>query len=150
MFKTILFTSFSVMSALAIPSPNAPTPGTKFNMGGDCTIGWDADTTGKWTTMNIQLMAGPNLAMQHLTSTFLYFLLIYGNMLVDLSNHLNSGCYGRWYRRKQQHLHISLPWCKPLVFRVIFHLDIELSALRLRPTPPSFFTNSRPLRSPPT
>ncbi|KLO09556.1 hypothetical protein SCHPADRAFT_943549 [Schizopora paradoxa] len=68
MFKTILFTSFSVMSALAIPTPNAPTPGTIFKTGGDCTIGWDADTTGKWTTMNIELMAGPNLAMEHLTT----------------------------------------------------------------------------------
>jgi len=68
MFKTILVASLPILSAFAIPSPNAPTPGTVFKTGGDCTIGWGADPTGKWTTMNIELMAGPNLNMEHLTT----------------------------------------------------------------------------------
>ncbi|KAG8949975.1 hypothetical protein FRC04_008054 [Tulasnella sp. 424] len=51
--------------ALADPSPLTPTTS---NVGGDCVISWSADTTGKWTQTNIQLMTGDNWNMVPITT----------------------------------------------------------------------------------
>ena len=53
----------------ADPNPTAPGPGAVFNEGSPCTISWDADSSGTWKTMNIQLMTGDNFNMIPLTST---------------------------------------------------------------------------------
>lgn len=55
-----------VFQASADPTPREPYSASVYNEGGDCTIIWDADPTGTWTTMNIQLMTGSNFDMVHL------------------------------------------------------------------------------------
>ncbi|KAF9515753.1 hypothetical protein BS47DRAFT_1381382 [Hydnum rufescens UP504] len=52
--------------AVAAPSATVPGPNDKYTEGGNCTIAWTADTSGLWTTMNIELMTGPNSPMVHL------------------------------------------------------------------------------------
>lgn len=47
----------------ADPNPNVPGPGDVYKEGGDCLIEWDADTTGKWTNMLIELKTGDNYQM---------------------------------------------------------------------------------------
>ncbi len=54
----------------ADPTPSAPGPGDVFKQGDQCTITWDADTSGVWKEMNIELMTGNNWEMVHITSTF--------------------------------------------------------------------------------
>lgn len=69
MFTSVFFAT--VLAAVAVradPSPNVPGPGDVYNEGSTCNIAWDADTTGTWTTMNIELMTGDNFNMIHLTS----------------------------------------------------------------------------------
>ena len=81
MFKAILLaTVLPILSALADPVPDAPAPGDSFNEGSTCHIGWTADTTGTWKTMNIELMTGDNFNMVQLTSEWhsvRVFLLLY-------------------------------------------------------------------------
>ena len=48
--------------------PTAPGPGDVFQDGGKCTFTWTADTTGTWKTMNVEIMSGSNLVMNHITS----------------------------------------------------------------------------------
>ncbi|POY70326.1 hypothetical protein BMF94_6606 [Rhodotorula taiwanensis] len=43
--------------------PTAPGPGEVFRVGQKCNIQWNLDTTGTWTSFEIQLMTGSNLAM---------------------------------------------------------------------------------------
>lgn len=75
MFKAVLFAvAFPVLRALADPVPDAPSPGEVFNEGSSCHIEWAPDTTGQWTTMNIELMTGDNFNMVHLTSEFNRFI----------------------------------------------------------------------------
>ncbi len=52
----------------ADPVPTAPGPGDVFKVGGQCTFTWDVDTTGVWKEMNVELMSGSNLQMNHITS----------------------------------------------------------------------------------
>ncbi|KAI0694582.1 hypothetical protein C8T65DRAFT_55212 [Cerioporus squamosus] len=52
----------------ADPVPTAPGPGDVFKVGGQCTFTWDADTTGVWKEMNVELMSGSNLQMNHITT----------------------------------------------------------------------------------
>lgn len=52
----------------ADPTPSAPGPGDTFKVGGTCHIAWEADTTGVWKVMNIELMTGSNFDMVHLTT----------------------------------------------------------------------------------
>ncbi|KAI9062730.1 hypothetical protein FKP32DRAFT_1677236 [Trametes sanguinea] len=52
----------------ADPVPTAPGPGDVFKQGGQCTFTWDADTTGQWKTMNVELMSGDNWNMIHITT----------------------------------------------------------------------------------
>jgi hypothetical protein len=67
---TQLFAIIAIVAAVrADPIPATPPSGQK--VGGQCTIQWAADPTGIWKAMHIELMAGPNLNMQHLTSMFL-------------------------------------------------------------------------------
>jgi len=54
--------------AKADPNPTEPSGLSVFNEGETCLIRWDPDTTGEWTTMNIQLMTGSNLNMVHITT----------------------------------------------------------------------------------
>ncbi|EGG04421.1 uncharacterized protein MELLADRAFT_72374 [Melampsora larici-populina 98AG31] len=49
-------------------TPTAPGPGQVFNEGSDCTIQWNLDTTGKWTSFSIDLKTGSNQAMQLVTN----------------------------------------------------------------------------------
>ena len=81
MFKAILLaTVLPILSALADPVPDAPAPGDSFNEGSTCHIGWTADTSGTWKTMNIELMTGDNFNMVQLTSewhSFRIFLLYF-------------------------------------------------------------------------
>ncbi|KAG8780153.1 hypothetical protein FRC15_009729 [Serendipita sp. 397] len=48
------------------PVPLEPSGTSVFNEGGNCTILWTPDTTGVWTTMNIELMTGDNFNQVHL------------------------------------------------------------------------------------
>ncbi|KZT12464.1 uncharacterized protein LAESUDRAFT_639480, partial [Laetiporus sulphureus 93-53] len=59
------------MSSFAVPlvlatlvfgdlTPTAPGPGERFIAGSNCTIEWDADTSGTWTNVTIALMSGAN------------------------------------------------------------------------------------------
>ncbi|KIJ65480.1 hypothetical protein HYDPIDRAFT_67024, partial [Hydnomerulius pinastri MD-312] len=48
--------------------PNNPGPGDVFIEGQACAIGWDADTTGLWKNMSIELMTGDNFNMVYLTT----------------------------------------------------------------------------------
>ncbi|KAI1790274.1 hypothetical protein LXA43DRAFT_973772 [Ganoderma leucocontextum] len=52
----------------AEPVPTAPGPGDIFKEGGQCSFTWDADTSGVWKTMNVQLMTGSNTQMVHITT----------------------------------------------------------------------------------
>jgi len=58
--------TFALSRAQVIPT--GPAPGDKFISGQDCTIQWDADTTGTWKTAYIELMSGNNIDMIHLTT----------------------------------------------------------------------------------
>ena len=69
MLSSLFFAT--VLAALAVradPNPEEPGPGSSYNEGSNCFISWDPDTTGTWTTMNIELMCGDNYDMIHLTS----------------------------------------------------------------------------------
>jgi len=48
--------------------PTAPGPGQSFKEGGECSISWNLDTTGKWTSFSIDLMSGSNTAMNTITN----------------------------------------------------------------------------------
>lgn len=52
----------------AAPNPTEPSSASVFKVGDVCTIKWDADSTGKWKAMNIELMTGDNFSMVHLTT----------------------------------------------------------------------------------
>ncbi|TCD67392.1 hypothetical protein EIP91_012427 [Steccherinum ochraceum] len=66
LFITALVAAFAAVRA--DPNPTAPGPGDTFREGGDCTLTWDADTTGTWKQMAIELMSGSNLQMNHITT----------------------------------------------------------------------------------
>jgi len=67
-FVSALLASLAVVSVHADPNPTAPGPGDSFNEGTQCSIAWDADTSGVWKVMNIELMSGSNLNMNHITT----------------------------------------------------------------------------------
>jgi len=68
--------SIALLSALllgltsAAVVPTAPGPGQVFREGDQCTLSWSLDTTGKWTSFNVDLMSGSNFAMQPVTNVF--------------------------------------------------------------------------------
>ncbi|GAA5866315.1 hypothetical protein JCM3774_006613 [Rhodotorula dairenensis] len=53
----------AAQQAYADVIPTAPGPGEVFRVGQKCNIQWDLDTTGTWTSFEIQLMTGSNLNM---------------------------------------------------------------------------------------
>ncbi|KAI0771613.1 Ser-Thr-rich glycosyl-phosphatidyl-inositol-anchored membrane family-domain-containing protein [Trametes elegans] len=67
MFSVTLLV-FSAGLALAEVTPTAPGPGDAFAAGSDCTIKWDADTSGQWTNVSISLMSGSNNNMTRVTT----------------------------------------------------------------------------------
>lgn len=71
MFATPLLTllAFSAAAVRADPNPINPGPGDVFIEGQSCAVGWDADTTGLWKNMSIELMTGDNFNMVYLTSS---------------------------------------------------------------------------------
>ncbi|KIP04556.1 hypothetical protein PHLGIDRAFT_55565, partial [Phlebiopsis gigantea 11061_1 CR5-6] len=48
--------------------PTAPGPGETFDAGSACTIEWDADQSGTWTNVTIDLMTGSNTNMTRVTT----------------------------------------------------------------------------------
>ncbi len=69
MFASIaLVVSLAVLPVFADVVPLEPAPGEVYNEGSTCHVAWDADTTGQWQTMAIQLMSGPNDAMVPMSS----------------------------------------------------------------------------------
>lgn len=58
----------AVAGVVAAPNPTEPSGSSVFNIGQQCTIKWDADSTKTWTKMNIQLMTGDNWNMVHITT----------------------------------------------------------------------------------
>jgi hypothetical protein len=65
MFAKLLIAAITLPALLvwADPNPNVPGPGDSYKEGGNCLIQWDADTTGKWTNMQIELKTGDNYNM---------------------------------------------------------------------------------------
>lgn len=69
LFKFLLAAlTLPALLVMADPNPTVPGPGDSYKEGGNCTIKWDADTTGTWTDMKIQLMTGDNYNMVQLKS----------------------------------------------------------------------------------
>jgi len=70
MFSKVFVTALlaTLATVHADPNPTAPGPGDIFNEGSDCKIAWDADTTGTWKEMGIEVMSGSNLQMNHITT----------------------------------------------------------------------------------
>ncbi|PVF92810.1 hypothetical protein CPB86DRAFT_801740 [Serendipita vermifera] len=64
--STLAFAASGARFVAAEPTPLEPSGSSVFNEGGNCTILWEADTTGVWTTMNIELMTGDNFNQVHL------------------------------------------------------------------------------------
>ncbi|KAH7326890.1 hypothetical protein B0J17DRAFT_620552 [Rhizoctonia solani] len=58
----------AVAGVVAAPNPTEPSASSVFNVGQQCTIKWDADSTGAWKAMNIQLMTGDNWNMIHIST----------------------------------------------------------------------------------
>jgi len=65
MFAAATLLAFPLL-AFAIPSPTTPGSTDVYAEGGQCTIAWGVDTTGKWTAMDIELMTGNNNPMTHM------------------------------------------------------------------------------------
>jgi len=65
MFAKFLFVAIALQALLVVadPEPSVPGPGDSYKQGGDCSIEWATDPTGKWTDMQIELKTGSNLAM---------------------------------------------------------------------------------------
>ncbi|EIN06229.1 hypothetical protein PUNSTDRAFT_54488 [Punctularia strigosozonata HHB-11173 SS5] len=71
MFSRIAVATFfasALLAARADPNPSEPGPGDVFNQGASCPIAWDADASGTWKEMYIELMTGDNFNMVHLTT----------------------------------------------------------------------------------
>jgi len=67
MFKSAIVTAALAAAFVAAdPVPLEPSGTSVFNEGGNCTILWTPDSTGKWTTMYIELMTGDNFQQVHL------------------------------------------------------------------------------------
>lgn len=84
-----------ILPAFAEPTPSEPAPGAVFNEGATCHIAWEADPTGVWKEMSIQLMTGDNFNMIHLTSEFAMPLSCYVDRPLTY-----SAPHSRRYRRR--------------------------------------------------
>ncbi|KAH7926007.1 hypothetical protein BV22DRAFT_989567, partial [Leucogyrophana mollusca] len=58
----------AALLARADPDPTNPGPGDVYIEGQTCQVGWDADTTGVWKSMSIELRTGDNFDMVYLTT----------------------------------------------------------------------------------
>ncbi|EUC54829.1 ser-thr-rich glycosyl-phosphatidyl-inositol-anchored membrane family protein [Rhizoctonia solani AG-3 Rhs1AP] len=57
-----------VAGVVGAPNPTEPSGSSVFNVGKECAIKWDADSTGSWKKMSIQLMTGDNWNMIPITT----------------------------------------------------------------------------------
>ncbi|BGP21245.1 cell wall beta-glucan synthesis family protein [Rhodotorula toruloides] len=62
-FNILALGVLAAAAASAQVVPTAPGPGEVFKVGSKCNIEWNLDTSGTWTSFEIQLMTGSNLAM---------------------------------------------------------------------------------------
>jgi hypothetical protein len=88
MFTRFAFAALAASALVAVhadPNPSEPGPGDVFNQGANCPIAWDADTSGAWKEMYIELMTGDNFNMVHLTSE-------------SLGCYTHSSCFSRTCR----------------------------------------------------
>ncbi|CAE6445911.1 hypothetical protein ACGC1H_003924 [Rhizoctonia solani] len=58
----------AIAGVVGAPNPTEPSGSSVFNVGKECTIKWDADSTGSWKKMSIQLMTGDNWNMIPITT----------------------------------------------------------------------------------
>jgi hypothetical protein len=65
MFSLILTPLLTALAAHAIITPTSPDSSTVVKVGGQITALWNADTTGSWTNVEIQLMTGDNLNVRY-------------------------------------------------------------------------------------
>lgn len=54
----VALAAFQALPTMADPGPLEPSPGSVYNAGSGCLIKWNADTTGVWKQMNIELKTG--------------------------------------------------------------------------------------------
>jgi hypothetical protein len=60
--------SHTAVVSLVHGQPSPDTPDGELKAGGNCIISWTPDKTGVWKTTYIELMAGSNFHMEHITS----------------------------------------------------------------------------------
>lgn len=60
----LLFSSFNNFAVQAAVTPTAPGPNDVYREGGKCVAEWTPDTTGDWTSFDIDLMSGSNQQMR--------------------------------------------------------------------------------------
>ncbi|SCZ96072.1 BZ3500_MvSof-1268-A1-R1_Chr8-1g09985 [Microbotryum saponariae] len=63
----LLLVGLATKSVLGAVTPTAPGPGVTFDVGGQCSFTWTADTTNTWTSFDVDLMSGSNQAMSVVT-----------------------------------------------------------------------------------
>jgi len=68
MFSRILALAAVASLAVVYGQPFPDTPDGEPKAGGDCVISWTPDKTGVWKTTYIELMAGDNYHMEHITT----------------------------------------------------------------------------------
>lgn len=68
LFASTLSLLALVSSTSSALTPVAPGPGDIFHAGSNCTIVWNADSTGTWKNLSIDLMTGSNNAMVLVTN----------------------------------------------------------------------------------
>lgn len=86
-----LFSLAAVQLVRADPTPTEPAPGDVMTEGETCNVTWDTDSTGTWTSMDIELMTGSNEDMVHLTS--MPFRIHASNEIYSLADHPCSRRY---------------------------------------------------------
>ncbi|KAI0677609.1 hypothetical protein C8Q78DRAFT_100679 [Trametes maxima] len=67
MLSLVVLAASAGMSLAAV-TPTAPGPGDSFAAGSDCTIKWNADSTGEWKNVSLYLMSGSNDNMTKVTT----------------------------------------------------------------------------------
>ncbi|KAM0787061.1 hypothetical protein ACM66B_006324 [Microbotryomycetes sp. NB124-2] len=63
----LLLATSSINIAFAAVTPSGPGPNDVYREGGQCEAQWAPDTTGDWTSFDIDLMSGSNLDMNQVT-----------------------------------------------------------------------------------
>lgn len=65
MYTIAALLAFVPLFASALFTPTTPDGSTVVEVGAPLLIAWSADTTGQWNNLEIQLMAGDNLAVSY-------------------------------------------------------------------------------------